>query len=558
MSDLEDGQATSRTDRSRTNPSLAIVVLLGVACYLRIGYGYGIGDHEELLPQLLRALDPSLFPTDPYLLAEDDAFSVRFVWLGLLRLTCLVVPAPVAVFGWTVVSWLGVSWAAWRLAHAVVENRVAATLAVLATLATVHWVPGGNALISRTLVPESLAWIPCLLALEAFARDRVWRSAMLLGVTMWIQPLIGLQVGLLLGLVGLWRMADGEPRQALGRAVGFGALAVAGGSPIWIPTLLTQSGTAPPADGLPTFFVTAQLRQAHHYLLFAQSPVALARFGVVVAIGLAGLAVLRRRPRGRVPEPHRRHGRADRFATRTVAVIAVLVGLYVIGTEGFQSLTVAKMQFFRLTLVAKLFLLAWASAAAVALVPARWRRVLEDAQASRMVTGGLAVTALGLTLGLAALEVGRPHEMWYPAQHRATDVYRAEAWIAENTPRDALFLVPPGTTTFRSHALRSVAVNFKPTTFRDDAMHRWLARLRVVAPAPLPDLDARRQGVMAWREALDPAYHATSDWDALADYFDADHALIDLEAAPTPPRGRPLFVSGSWAVFDLEDAGSRE
>ena len=527
---------------SRPGPPLAVVALLAVACYLRIGYGYGIGDHEELLPQLLRALDGSLFPRDPYLLAEDDAFSVRFVWLGLLRATCLVVPPAAAVFGWTVASWVGVSWAAWRLARAVVPDRLAATLAVLATVATVHWAPGGNALISRTLVPESLAWVPCLLALEAAARDRVWRSAALLGATMWLQPLIGLQVGLALGLVWLWRAADGEPRRALARAVGFGAAALAVGAPILVPTLLTQSGTAPPDDGLPTFFVTAQLRQAHHYLLFAQSPLALARFGLVVVVGLAGLAVVRRR--GALE--------AERFAVRTLVVIAGLVALYVVGTEGAESLTVAKMQFFRLTLVAKLVLLAWASGAAVALLPRRWRRALEGAHDSRAVAGGAAVAALALTLGLGALEVGRPHDVWYPAQHRATDAYRAEAWIAENTPRDALFLVPPGTTTFRSHALRSVAVNFKPTTFRDDAMHRWLARLRVVAPAPLPALDARRRGVMEWREALDPAYHATTDWDALARYFGADHALVDLEQTPTPPPGEPLFVAGSWAVFSLE------
>ncbi len=534
---------------SRTGPSIAVVVLLAVACYWRIGYGYGTGDHEELLPQLLRALDPSLFPRDPYLLAEDDAFSVRFVWLGLLRLTCLLVPPPVAVFGWTAVSWLGVSWAAWRLAHVIVPDRLTSTLAVLATIATVHWVPGGNALISRTLVPESLAWIPCLLALEAAARDRVWRSAVLLGVTIWIQPLMGLQVGLLLGLVALWKMADGEPRAALVRALGFGAVVFAVGAPILIPTLLTQSGTAPPDDALTTFYVTAQLRQAHHYLLFAQSPWAMARFGLVVAAGITGLVVLRRR--GLEVGP---------FAVRTLAVIAGLVVLYVIGTEGAHSLAVAKMQFFRLTLVAKLILVTFAAGASLTLLPTTWRRVLEDGAASRTVTLTAAVAALALTVGLGIAGVGRPAQVWRPTEHRATDVYRAEAWIEENTPRDALFLVPPGTTSFRSHALRSVAINFKPTTFRDDAMHRWLARLQVLAPAPLPALDARRDGVMAWRESLDPAYYATTDWDALAQYFDADHALIDLSQTPTPPRGQPLFVAGDWAVFRvgvLEDDSSQ-
>ena len=292
---------TGRTSATRSAVPFWAVVLLGLGCYWRIGYGYGAGDHEEILPQLLRALDPGLFPRDPYLLGEDDAFSVRFVFLGLLRALCVVLPPPVAVFAVTAASWLGVSWAGSRLAATLLDrptaaaSRVAAALAVLATIATVAWTPGGNAVISRTLVPESIAWTPALLAVDAFARGRPYRAAAWLGATAWMQPLIGLQFGLLLGLVGLWRMADGDAGRALRQSVGFGALFFAVASPILVPTLLTQAGTAPPDDGLTTFYVTAWLRQAHHYLLFSQDPLALVRFGFVVAAGLAGLAVLRQR-----------------------------------------------------------------------------------------------------------------------------------------------------------------------------------------------------------------------------------------------------------------------
>ena len=547
---------------SRRAVPLWAVVLLGLACYWRAGYGYGTGDHEEILPQLLRALDPSLFPRDPYLLGEDDAFSVRFVFLGVLRALCVVLPPPVAVFGVSVAAWLGVSWAAARLALTLLAppvardsaltpaaSQTAAVLAVLATVATVYWTPGGNALVSPTLVPESLAWTPALLAVDASARGRPYRSAAWLGATAWVQPLIGLQVGLLLGLVGLWRMADGDARAALGQALGFGALFVAVASPILIPTLLTQAGTTPPGvssprpggDGLTTFTVTAWLRQAHHYLLSAQDALTLARFGLVVAAGLGGLAVLRAR---RVPLAH------ARFAVRTLAVIAALVVFYVAMTEGAESLTVAKMQFFRLTMLAKLMLLTWAAGAAVSLVPSRWRHA--PLAAGRWGwSAALAAVALTVAMGMAGL--GRPAAVWTPAEHAATDLFRAEDWIRRSTPRDALFLVPPSTTSFRSHALRSVAINFKPTTFRDDAMHVWLQRLRTVAPAPLPDRGGGRAAIRAWRDALDPAYHAhtTAEWAALANTFGADYALVDRSQTPTPPAGEPVFQAGVWAVYAL-------
>ena len=538
-----------------------VVVALGLACYWRIGYGYGTGDHEEILPQLLRALDPTLFPRDPYLLAEDDAFSVRFVFLGLLRALCAVVPPPVAVLALTVASWLGVSGSAARLALTLTlpARRAApaasgakgttsggrgpvlgAALAVLATLATVHWTPGGNAVITRTLVPEALAWTPVLLAVDAFARGRWAVSAGLLGLAGWLQPLIGLQFGLLLGLVSLWRAADGDARGALARAVGFGAVFFAVAAPVLVPTLLTQAGTAPPDDGLTTFYVTAWLRQAHHYLLSAQAPGTLARFAAVVAAGLWGLAVLRRRG----AEP-----RHVRFTLRLLAVTAALVALYVVGTEGAESLAVAKTQLFRLTVLAKLVLLAWAASGVVALAPPGWRRLPPAASG-----WALALAAVAVTAGLGWGGVGRPAALWRPAVHARTDLFRAEDWARRRTPRDAVFLVPPETTTFRSHALRSVAVNFKPTTFRDDAMHRWLARLRTVAPAPLPPRSGGRAARQAWRAALDPAYyaHTPAEWAALARAFGADYALVDARQTPTPPAGAPVYRAGRWAVYALD------
>ncbi len=530
-----------RTFLRTAGPPAFVVLLLALAGFWRLGYGYGTGDHEELLPQLLRLLDPSLFPTDPYLQGLDESFSVRFVFLHALWALSLVLTPPVAVFAVSAAALLGRTWAAWRLAYALVPSRTAATLAVLATYATAYWTPGGNALLSSTLAPEAIAWIPALLAVEAFARDRPALAAVLVGGTAWVQTLMGLQVGLLLGLVALWQAADTDWQAGLRRAVAFGALVFAVASPILVPTLLTQVGAPPvPADGLSTFFVTARLRQPHHYLLFSQSARVLVQFGLVLAVGLGGLWVLRQRG-----EPRTEH---VPFAARTLAVIGALVAVYAVMTEGFENLTVAKMQFFRLTVLAKLMLLAWAAGAAVALVPPAARAWTEGLFDRTRLGWAVALVALAGTAGLAAADVGRPGAMWRVDEHRTTDLYQVEDWIRHHTPPDALFLVPPSTTTFRSHALRSVAISFKPTTFRDDAMHQWLADLRAVAPAPLP---ARDGG--AWRASLDSAYfaHTPAEWEDVAARFGADYALLDRQSTRTPPTGRPVFEAGRWAVYRL-------
>ncbi|PAP77766.1 DUF6798 domain-containing protein [Rubrivirga marina] len=549
------------TDRlRRLGPPLFVVVGLAAAVYWRVGYAYGVGDHEELIPQLLRLLDPSLYPRDPFLVAEEQAFSVRFVWLWTLRAACLVVPPPVAVFGFSALAWAAVCGAAFRLVATLVPSRAAAALAVLAAIATIYWTPGSNALWSATYAPESIAWAPALWAVAVFFEDRWTLAAVLLGVTAWIQPLMGLQLGLMLGLVALWQMADGAPLGALRRAVAFGAVVFAVASPILVPTLLTQVGAEPvPDDGLSTFFVTAWLRQAHHYLWTAQPVGTLVRFAVLIAAGGVGLGVLLRgagpaqeslEAGGVVGGPRPRH---IRVAARTLAVIAALVAVYVAMTEGAESLTVAKMQFFRLTLVAKLILLAWAAGAAVAVLPAGGRVRAEALFNSAALGWSVSLGLLAITVFLVVLDVGRPGALWGPRAHREAAVYPAERWIAEHTPRDAVVLVPPTTTTFRVHARRAAAVNFKPTTFRDAAMHRWLARILTVAPTDLPARSGGLDAVVAWRASLDSAYaaHTPAEWSALAETFDADYALVDRSITPTPPAGAPAFATDRWAVYRL-------
>ena len=525
----------------RAGPPAFVLVLLLVACYWRIGYAYGTGDHQEILPQVLRSVDPDLFPRDPYLLEEEEHFSVRSGFLLFMRAGALVLPLPLVVFLVSVGAWGAALWALYRVAFMLVPSRVAATLTVLTVLAVTNWLPGGSEFVFPALVPGSLAWPLALLALEAFARGRPYVSAAVLGVGAWFQPLIGLQIGLLLGLVALWEAADGRPREALARALGFGALFFLVAAPLVLPALLTQtSGDPAPAYGLSTYYVTAELRQPHHYLLFSQPPIALAQFVVVVAVGLGGLAVLRRRG---TPALHH-----VRFALRLLIVIALLVTAYVALTEGAESLVVAKMQFLRLTALAELVLLTWAAGAAVALAPLSWvegpSRFLD-----RPIRGWTVALSLALlTVALAAAGVGRPGALWGPGAHARTDLARAEAWVREATPQEALFLVPPSTTSFRSHALRSIVVDRKSTPFRDAAMHERLGVLRTVAPAPLPE-----RGGSAWVAALDSAYHAHSPagWATLAARFGADYALVDLRATPTPPAGAPAFRAGRWAVYRL-------
>ena len=524
------------------------IAFVAALFYARFGYAYGVGDHDEMIPQLLRMLDPSLFPQDWYLQGEAGRVSVRTPFLLALRAMAVPFGVEGGVFALWLLVLVGVALGVWGLARQITGDQVAAALATLGAVAvTPLWALGGNGLVAPLLVPEPVAWALALPAVGLFMRGRPHHrltAGALLGVAGLFQLLVGtLTVGAL-GLVWLWEIAaDRERRERwlpeIGRAVGFGLVYLLVASPIFLPTALAQTASSPaPDDGLSLFYVIAQLRQPHHYLFAHFGERVIAQVGLLVVLGGLSLSWL-----------GRRQGRREAvFVRRLLVVIGALCGVALVGTEGLQILFVAKLQFYKLTVLATVLLVTAVAAACVAAVPEGWK---ERAEAALAHPWGWAVALLAVGavtgLGLGGWKNG-------PAQHRASDLYAVEAWARQHTRPDALFLIPPSETTFRTWARRSVAINWKPTPFRDAAMRERLARLRTVAPsAELPALG------VGWKETLDAAYHQNTraTWHRLHTDWGADYALVEVERLGTPPADQPAFRSGRWAVYPLAPSGGR-
>ena len=371
------------------------LALVGALFYARFGYAYGAGDHDEMIPQLLRMLDPSLYPADWFLQGEAGRVTVRTPFLLVLR----ALAVPFGVEGGVFALWLlvlaGVTAGVYGLAFRLTERPVAAALAALvAVVGTPLWALGGNGLMAPLVVPEPLAWAFALPAVGLFMSGKRWAAGALLGVAGLFQLLVGtLTVGAL-GLVWLWEIAaEPERRQRwaaeLGRAVGFGLVYLAVALPVFLPTALAQAAGAPaPDDGLSTFYVIAQLRQPHHYLFLHFGERALAQFALLCVLG-GGAFVWLKRHRARTPPA---------FVGRLLAVIALLCGVAVMGTEGLEILFIAKLQFYKLTVLAAVLLVALVAAALVERMPSRWADRLQRALASRWgwAVAAVAVTAVGI------------------------------------------------------------------------------------------------------------------------------------------------------------------
>jgi hypothetical protein len=128
-------------------------------------------------------------------------------------------------------------------------------------------------------------------------------------------------------------------------------------------------------------------------------------------------------------------------------------------------------------------------------------------------------------------------------QHRP--LYEA---IAERTPADARFLVPPGQSQFRLQARRAIFVDWKCAPMRGDEALEW--QRRMLLAMGLPEFPARGYGLP---RAADNAYlsRPLAELAQLARTQKLTHLLAFRQPGRQPPGLKHLFDSGRYAVYEV-------
>ena len=507
-----------------------VLAVSGALFFLRFGYEFGAGDQEELYSLLLHRLDPTLFARDWYVIEQGAQFNVRtpFLWLmGALASTVPLELATLAVYG---VAWVGVAWGVYRLAETFGAQALVAAVVTVAVLAVVPtWTLGGNALVADLLAPEMIAWALALPAVRLASDDRVLGAGLLLGLAAYLQFLVGVLTAGALGLAIVLGGLGGSPSERWRRSLILGGAALVVALPmVWGVAYYRAAGALPPDDGLSTFFLTAELRLPHHYLPLEFGRGRWARFGLLVVLGGAGLGLCRRA------------GRPLVFVERFLIAIGALCLVAGIAIQAGESLFVARLQVFKLTVVANALLVVAAGVGAATRLSSGVRLGAVSPRLS------VAIPVL-ITIGLGAAVTSGALDGRIGPRARAPSPFTAvERWIRTHTARDALVAVPPANSTFRFNARRSVVATYKPAPFQDGAMHEWYARLKTLAPRADPD---RARG-LAFGDELDRAYaeNTRPDWDRIVSRYGVTHIVRDRRRGGSP-RGRAVFEAGPWEVY---------
>ena len=154
-------------------------------------------------------------------------------------------------------------------------------------------------------------------------------------------------------------------------------------------------------------------------------------------------------------------------------------------------------------LVAELF----AIVLAVVLVAAVVGRFAGPAKRAKAEAGWSRFAPAILALGGVAivLQVGRPHLVDVSAHSSmVTGINPSEReltqWMRESSPKDALFLTPPGIETLRYHSQRAIVVDWKSNPIVPDEVLEWHRRLEDVCGRPV-----RGAGDLGGYDAMDKA-----------------------------------------------------
>lgn len=510
-----------------------VLVAAGVLFFLRFGYEYGAGDHDELLSLLLYQLDSELFSRDWFVLDQGSQFTVRTPFLWLMQGVTWFLPLWAATLLVFLLGWLGVAWGLYQLAEALGASPVAATASTLLVLVGIPtWTLGGNSLAPNLLAPEMLGWALALPAVRFAIQMRwVW-AGVLLVLTSYLHLIVGALVTGALMLMFLLGALGSSPRERWRQALQLGATVLLGALPMIIAIAKYRaSGDLLPPEGPSPFFLFAELRLPHHYLPSEYPLGRWVRFSLLILAGLAGLAYMRHR--------QQRMHVTERLLLAIGLICAAAFPLIVMG----RLLFIAQFQPFKLTVLANALLGIAICTSLASALPRRLRAWggFRPSTSTGLAIGLVALLGLGLSTGLLDERVG-------PWARESDSFAAVETWIGQNTPLDALVAAPPNRSTFRIGTRRSVVVTFKAAPFNDIAMQEWYQRLRNLVPAA----DTLRARGLEFGQQLDRAYmfNGRADWDRLASSYGMTHVIQDRRGGQ-PPSGRAVFESGPWVVYEL-------
>jgi hypothetical protein len=424
------------------------------------GYQFGQSNHAVYLPPALHQYDPSLLSNDWFTTATFQYHTLFTTLSATLMRFHLIQPA--FLIGYLTLA--GLFHLAWfRLTVLLGGSRQTYALSVGLYYLSAAGLGLGmyQFLQDAAFLPSNIASVAMLWGICFLADCRPMPAGISLGLAALFHLNYALIVPLLWILYLLW--AKPAPRRFVPSLVLI-ALCAAAILPA-LPAILARSRSIPLQDFINLY---VHLRHPHHY--DPSSWPWYLWFAFLWPLPFA-VVVFYRRPATFI-------GRAWVFFCFLQLFALVFAGLF------YVSETLVQLSLYRFSIYVKLL-------SCIAAGYVIWDRLLLPRRFHPFLAHLLPMILLMLCLAILLVRHIPPARLW-PIPRDDKDYLVLCQWARQNTPGDAIFLVPPDEQSFRLHAQRAIVVNFKGVPQLSSELPEWRRRLEgVLSMDNLMDLPRR-------------------------------------------------------------------
>lgn len=445
-----------------------------LAAYLSLlawnGYIYGHGDMIELLPYAKWLIDSTLYPSDFFIQhISDQSINERYIlayffsWFGKWM--------PQAALLLHLVCGLFLLEGLLRVAKIFIRSRGLIWLAILIPfIPLMNWNLGGNEMYIPLITSSTVAKTFGIWAVYFFLKNRDfkpsnWYVYVLLSMATFIQPLVGLQLFLVLTGVRILKVKI-EWREFL--PVLFYVLT--GG--VWVFWL--QRDYAAGGIDHRLLFDFLEFRLPHHFI-----PSYFSKKAAVVLLPLFGWSLFFFYKKNR-----------DVFLIFVLVLLGALI--YTIGVEVLEHSTIVSSQWFKATIWLK-------SLAVIGLFSFLEKKIpfLQNAFFQKICTWGLqilGVISIMIMLNPISIFKNRSYDFFFLHQ-KNTAIEIAEIAKAK-TPKDALFIIPMDHTHFKNYSERSTYIDYKAVIHRKSIIPIWYQRIQEIYDVNIETRQSGKDNVM--------------------------------------------------------------
>jgi hypothetical protein len=487
------------------------------------GYQFNTDDQAEHLPQVYQLLEPQLYPSDYYVNDANSVFTVRFYYERFALLIAKTIGLEWGLFVSTFLSITLMAFSLGKIAERLFSNRWSVLLApILALIIFYGFTIGGVSVMYASFISSTIAKGLSAFALWKFLEKKILISGLLLGIATLFQPLVGLQLFLVLTAYQVLVGRDFKKTTTL--TLSYIALAAF----ILVPVFYIQFSAKLSVDVDWFYKVFYGFRNHLHYYPSIFPLKSFIKFGLLVVFGIASYAYVKPRD--------------AKFYPAFIVINIFGLILYSVGLEVFDIYILGKTQWFKMTI--------WIEAFSAIMVAGLLGEFLSGISFPSILKKRIflisSVSAMVLLIAITnSTYLPEKYQHKYMVGNRVvSDLEQIHIWISENTAKDAVVLTSPHDNGFSCVAKRSMPSHWQAIMHQSFFIVQWYEDFAEIYGVSLENL-----------KGTDPRAHAVSLY-ATRNYRGTkkhiDYRLDNLETCQfTGEIGPIIHQEGDWILTEF-------